>query len=315
MVIDQKESLVKPEISVIICTYRNPLLLRECLISVLEQDIPSTQFEVLVVDNNSQDTTQAVVDDLCKQHPNMHYLLEHSQGLSFARNKGIRESSGEIVVFTDDDAIVEKNWITNLTKCFKLSNDIWAVGGKTLPLWRTTRPEWITDDMLVSLSIRDYGEEPRYLEWPERIIGVNCAFRKYIFQKTGYFDEQLGRKGDTLYDQEDIEIQRIIHQLGKKIFYGPDAVAWHVITEHRTSIEYFNKRTDGHIRTCCIIDFKQNRVKFLKKAISHLGRFPFSALNWWKDKTSPKAQKEYLEHKGYIIQAVKLMTSFHVNND
>ncbi len=81
--------------------------------------------------------------------------------------------------------------------------------------------------------------EPRYLEWPERIIGVNCAFRKEIFQKTGFFDEQLGRKGDTLLDQEDIEIQRKIHQFGKKIFYAPDAIAWHVINENRTSYEYF----------------------------------------------------------------------------
>ena len=97
-----------------------------------------------------------------------------------------------------------------LAKSFRLSDDIWAVGGKTLPLWQTARPDWITDDMLVSLSLRDYGVEPRYLEWPERIIGVNCAFRKDIFQKTGFFDEQLGRKGDTLFDQEDIEIQRKI---------------------------------------------------------------------------------------------------------
>ncbi len=94
MVLDLNKSIVKPEVSVIICTYRNPSLLRECLLSVLEQDLPPSQFEVLVVDNNSQDTTQAVVDDLGKQHKNIRYILELSQGLSYARNKGICESRG-----------------------------------------------------------------------------------------------------------------------------------------------------------------------------------------------------------------------------
>ena len=161
--------------------------------------------------------------------------------------------------------------------------------------------------MLVSLSLRDYGVEPRYLEWPERIIGVNCAFRKEIFQKTGFFDEQLGRKGDTLLDQEDIEIQRKIHQFGKKIFYAPDAIVWHVINENRTSYEYFNKRTEGHVRTNCIIDFNQNRMMFLRRSISHLRHYPFSAINFIKDKNNQKIKKEYLEHKGYLTQAIKLL--------
>ena len=92
MVLDINELFVKPEVSVILCTYRNPSLSRECLLSVLEQDFQSTQFEVLVVDNNSQDNTQAVIEDLGKQHKNIRYILELSQGLSYARNKGICES-------------------------------------------------------------------------------------------------------------------------------------------------------------------------------------------------------------------------------
>ena len=87
---------------------------------------------------------------------------------------------GEILIFTDDDAIVERNWITNLAKSFRLSDDIWAVGGKTLPLWQTARPDWITDDMLVSLSLRDYGVEPRYLEWQEKsLVSIALSEKKY----------------------------------------------------------------------------------------------------------------------------------------
>ena len=69
-----------------------------------------------------------------KNNGKVQYAFEARQGLSYARNKGIGEARGEIVVFTDDDVIADKCWVSSLYKAFKdYSAD--CVGGKILPIW------------------------------------------------------------------------------------------------------------------------------------------------------------------------------------
>ena len=293
------------KVSVIVCTYKNPTLLQECLQSLVNQEFPAADYEILVIDNNSQDSTPKVVDDFSGDYPNIKYFFEANQGLSYARNRGIQEAKGEIVAFTDDDAIIEKQWVSSLYHAFSTSDDIWAVGGKTLPLWRTERPEWIDDILLISLSIREYGEQARDLVWPERLIGVNCSFRKEIFSEIGYFDPSLGRKGDVLFDQEDIEIQKSIFNRGKRIFYTPQAVVWHIITGERTTPQYFMKRTYGTFRTFSLLDSRQSKVVYLRQVLDHFFKLPGSYLYYRFDENNRKKQKEYIVHKAYTDQAIE----------
>jgi glucosyl-dolichyl phosphate glucuronosyltransferase len=300
-------STCKPKISAIICTYQNPQMLCECLQSLAVQSLNQDDFEILVIDNNSQDSTPDIVKEFSQQYSNIRYIFEPQQGLSYARNRGIQEAAGDIVAFTDDDAIVDVHWLEELIKPYGLSEDIWGVGGKTLPQWRTERPDWIKDNMLVSLSIRDYGDTARIIEWPDRLIGVNFSFRKNIFPFTGNFDVRLGRKKDILFDQEDIDIQKKIHTLGKNLYYAPGAVVWHIITENRTNPEYFLKRTYGHMRTSCIIDYNKSYKLFVKNLLYHLRKLPGNVYHLWRNKNDKKARQEYVVHKGYLVQAFLLL--------
>src|SRR5690348_14604262 len=108
-----------PKISLIICAYnraQNVAALLDCLL-LQETDCP---FEALVVDNNSNDDTKAVVESyLEKFQGRLRYFFEPRQGKPFALNLGIKESRGEILAFTDDDCLVEKDYIAQINKVFE----------------------------------------------------------------------------------------------------------------------------------------------------------------------------------------------------
>src|SRR5271163_1575532 len=105
------------KITVILCTYNRAHSISMALESVLASVLPpDVEWEVLVVDNNSKDQTRAVANEFCIRHPGrVRYLFEEHQGLSNARNAGIREARGEIIAFTDDDVTVDSTWLQNLT--------------------------------------------------------------------------------------------------------------------------------------------------------------------------------------------------------
>ena len=116
-------------ITVILCTYNRCATLSRALASVAASELPQVaKWEVIVVDNNSTDGTRAVVEEFCRQHPGrFRYLFESRQGLSQARNAGIREARGDILAFMDDDVTVEPTWLWNLTA--NLCDGEWAGAG------------------------------------------------------------------------------------------------------------------------------------------------------------------------------------------
>ena len=96
-------------LSVIICTYNREKYIRPLLESLAANDLSVTEYEILLVDNNCTDNTRAVFETFAHEHADMtlRYVVETEQGLSAARNKGIREANGDILVYVDDDALVD----------------------------------------------------------------------------------------------------------------------------------------------------------------------------------------------------------------
>ena len=133
------------DISVIICTYNRSQILGKTVESVAAQELPpSLNWEILVVDNNSTDETRQVAESLRSRYPErIRYLFEPRQGLSNARNTGIRESRGEIVAFMDDDETADGAWLQRLTA--NLHTSEWAgAGGRVVPPPGFSRPHWLS---------------------------------------------------------------------------------------------------------------------------------------------------------------------------
>jgi glycosyltransferase involved in cell wall biosynthesis len=246
-------------ISAIICTYRNPGFLEGAIRSLLNQTLPADQYEIIVVDNNSRDETPDIVRQLAAEAaPAIHYILETRQGLSHARNTGIEAAQGEIVAFIDDDAEAEADWLSALLDAYDGNPDVWAAGGKILPIWHTAeRPAWFTDEFLGWLSLLDWGDESRALVWPERILGTNCSFRKSIFPTVGYFDPKLGRKGKALLGHEDTELQQRIPLNNKIVYYAANAIVYHHVPPQRLTEDYFFQRQSGAARSQMALLIKQ----------------------------------------------------------
>ena len=135
------------KISLILCTYNRCQSLAKTLDSVAASTLPEwVEWEVLVMDNNSHDQTREVVEDFCCRYPGrFRYLFECQQGKSYALNAGIRDARGDVLAFTDDDAIVEPEWLWNLTSA--LHSGEWSgAGGRIVPVWPRPIPSWLSTD-------------------------------------------------------------------------------------------------------------------------------------------------------------------------
>lgn len=277
-------AVTKTEISVVICTYNRHALLKETLTSLVRQEVKNIKHEVIVVDNNSTDRTKEVVEDFQRRQPHVfRYAFEPKQGLSHARNRGVAEARGEVIAFTDDDVIVDKNWLQNIWQHFQNDPSLACLGGKILPRWETSPPRWLTTELWGPLALLDRGNEVLVLN-DVRIWGANFAVRATMFEKYGGFDPRWGRVRGKLYGGEETRFLEQLLGTGEKIIYAPDVVAWHFIPRERMTKRYFRRWLFNYgeleaIQTRClshrnIMGIPFYRFRFLLKNVGHLLRHP-----------------------------------------
>ena len=232
-------------LSVVICTFDRSESLAKTLGSLSQQLLPeSVAWEVLVVDNNSRDQTREVAEEFCRQWPGrFRYVFEPRQGKSYALNRGIGESHGDIVAFTDDDVTVEPRWLSELTA--DLYSGEWAgAGGRTLPEHGFVPPRWLATERryaLAPLAIFDLGSEPGELK--EAPFGNNMAFRKTVLEKYSGFRTDLGPCAGSSRPQksEDSEFGTRLLLGGERFRYEPSAVVYHSVPRSRIEMQYFLK--------------------------------------------------------------------------
>ncbi len=235
-------------ISVIICTFNRCRDLSKALASLGASTLPPMiEWEVLVVDNNSNDETRAVVEDFCRQHPGRYrYIFEPHPGKSFALNTGVREAHGDVLAFTDDDVTVDPTWVQNLTAC--VNDGEWAgAGGRTVLSHPFSPPRWLTlagpDNLAYVLApLFDGGLQP--FELREAPYGANMAFRKEMFEKYGLFRTDLGPSPNPEVPRpsEDTEFGRRLMAAGERLCYEPSALVYHPIPEDRVQKSFFLAR-------------------------------------------------------------------------
>jgi len=251
------------QISVILCTYNRCRSLARALHSLAQSILPETiEWEVLVVDNNSNDNTEAVVEEFCHRYPGrFRYVFEPQQGKSYALNTGVRGARGDILAFTDDDVIVEEMWLQNLSSV--LHDRSWAgAAGPVLPERGFVPPAWLALDGPSNLigalcAPWNAGDVPCELKEPPH--GGNMAFHKNMFDRHGLFRTDLGPFPGAKIGFEDIEFGRRLMAGGERLYYVPSATVYHEINEARVRKEYFLRwwydfgrgsvRGAGHILT------------------------------------------------------------------
>jgi len=299
--------------SVIICTYNRAELLKESIQSVLEQDFQLGQFELVVVDNNSTDETEKIVKAVASSSmARIRYLFEGRQGLSFARNAGIKGANGEIIVFIDDDVEAEKTWLREMVSVFN-NPDVVCAGGPVLPLWPSEKPDWLKGRFLDYLSVNEFKYARQYGEFKEENsypIGANMAFRKTIFETIGMFPTNLGRVGYSLLSNNELLPFIKIRAINKCIPFVPNAVIHHKIAPERLKKPWFYHRVYWQGRSDAILDMNM-KANVYDRLRQHASAMMRRKMENKEDDFEDKCLNRLV--KGYLHQLV-LSQDEHIEN-
>lgn len=240
-------------ITAAICTYNRASVLPGAIESLLQQRLSPTDYEILIVDNGSTDGTPAVIQHYQATNANLRSCVAPVLGLSHARNLAVQQARGEIIAFLDDDAVAAPQWLAALLAAYDAFPNAYLVGGKILPQWQATRPAWLTDQLLPSLSVVDFGEQVRTLQEPQFLWGANFSLHRGRSGQSLAFRTDLGRCGANLIGEEEVAFQQQIRTLGGTVVYTPAAVVYHLIPATRLRRRYFVARAYGNGRTRALV--------------------------------------------------------------
>ncbi len=243
------------DVSVVVSTYNRADVLPQALASLLQQEPPGLRYEIVVVDNNSTDSTRAVVESfIARGCPNLRYLFEPRQGVAYGRNTGILTSKTPIIAFTDDDVTVAPDWVITLKRTLDEHPEIDCVGGRVLPRWNRAMPSWLTREHWGPLALLDYGDSPFYVTASKRLclLTANAAFRRTVFSRIGLFAphvQAVKREVAT----EDHELLLRLWRSGGQGLYAPPLIVTSDIASDRFTKAYHRRWHQRHGRFTAIM--------------------------------------------------------------
>lgn len=235
----------KLSVSIVICTYNRPKLLKPTLESVIKLDFDPERFEIIVVDNGNDVQTKHAYEEIRQRSEcRLVYTKEEKTGLSYARNKGITLAKGIIVAFLDDDEIIPASWLTELMRPYNNDDHIACVGGKIIPVFPDNQyPSWYSKDIQGFFGGVDHGENIHEVDFSEEYIGGgNMSFKRSVIVDSGMFNVHLGIIGTSSYSGEENELAQRIQNKGFKVLYTPLAITYHMIEQERISKPFLRKR-------------------------------------------------------------------------
>ncbi|HSE39791.1 MAG TPA: glycosyltransferase [Acidobacteriota bacterium] len=238
----QRSDLEK--ISVIICTHNGAAKLKKTLTSRLNQTLIRDLYEIIIVDNGSTDDTRDYIDSLSKErvHP-IKYIFEGELGLHFARHAGARAAEGEWLLFTDDDASADAEWLSNYWNAIQKHPAMKAAGGPARPRWDLTPDEWLKrvvgdSSFFPALALMELFSDFRLT--PDGLFfGVNLAIKKdVLFSLGGFNPDAFGAV--WLGDGESGLLRKLLEK-GMHVGYVSDAIVYHHIPPERLTVKYLKQ--------------------------------------------------------------------------
>ncbi len=237
-------------LSVILPTRNRAERLELALRSLATQSLPASNFEIIVVDNGSRDTTRAVVAEAEKTAGSIRYIYDVSPGLHVGRHHGVRKAKGDILVFIDDDIEAFPTLLSSIKATFE-NHNVALVGGKCLPKYEAPVPEWLSamwapnsrgERTIGYLSLIDLGDMPRPVD-PLLIFGCNFSIRRSLLVEAGGFHpDGLPEKLIRFRGDGETYVSRYLAAKGYTAFYHPNASVYHHVPQNRMTIEYFRQR-------------------------------------------------------------------------
>ncbi len=278
-------------ITIIICTYNRGSILNVILDSLYAQIGNMDSFEIIVIDNNSNDNTESIVKDYQIVEPRIKYVLERSQGLSFARNRGVIEAKNDWLFFLDDDAKLlpdSLSHIIEMTKEYDLCTGIWKAWYKSPP------PKWLphsTGNYILkgTNEIRDIGED--------YVSGGVMLINKHRLQEIGGFPTHLGMTGDKVAYGEETYVEEEFKKRGWKVGINPNIVIDHLVGEHKYNLDWHLEAAEAKGRDMQLIRKSNSKMS------AWLGLIKSVLFDWIKPLVKLIVRSEYYR-QNFIIDYI-----------
>lgn len=243
--------------TVVICTFNRALFLEKAIRSLLRQTISKSEFMLIVVDNNSSDLTRQVVESFSDNDLEIKYVFESRQGISFARNRGAKESKTDYFLYLDDDAEAASDWLESFDLFQRENKDKFScIAGHVSLNWAGgCKPSWYPEQYEPLLSGFDLGNVPRQMTKKNYLLTVNVALNRNDFWAIGGFREDLGRIGTSLISGEDVDLLHRFLDTGFRAIYLPEMKVTHMVTKERQTKSWLRKRLFWDGATQPYLDF------------------------------------------------------------
>lgn len=246
------------KVSIIIPTQNRCGLLAEAIDSLVNQSLDKTEYEILIVDNCSTDSTKSVVERFAEETDGLvTYLYEERPGSHFARNGAVKHAKGEYLYFTDDDILAEKDMLKNLIAIFDTDERIATATGPVRPRWLAIPPDWVLyhcNNYLLSLN-----ELPNSFFMSECDPGVySChqLIKKSVFIEAGGYNPDIVN-GEWVGDNE-TGLNIKIRKLGYLFAYTGNALIYHQIPASRMTQAYLNRRLANQGNSDSFTDYREH---------------------------------------------------------
>jgi len=237
----------KLNISICICTFKRPDLLKKLLFHLLGQkDDELYYFNIIVVDNDfNMSAKQTVEAFISTSKLRTRYFCEPRKNIALARNKAIQNADGELVVFIDDDEIPSAAWLTTMVRCF-LDRHCDGVLGPVIPKFVATPPNWILRSNIFDRPDPQTGS----IISPKDMRTGNVLLKRNIFKgDQNPFKPELGITGG-----EDVEFFERMTKGGHKFIWCHEAAAFELIAKERLAIDYHLRRAINRGKARALID-------------------------------------------------------------
>ena len=235
--IQREESM---RVTIAICTWNRSADLDKTLNEFPSLVIPEgIEWEILVVNNNCTDNTDEIIARHSTHLP-IRRCFEPTPGHSSARNCAMAHATGDLIIWTDDDVLVDPKWVSEYVAAAQAWPEAQFFGGIIEPHFAEPPPTWIKRNIEIlngPFAIRDFGDEVRPLAPDEFIFGANMGFRRDTLLATR-FDTSLGRVGNQLISGDDMAMVQKFRDRGLQgIWIGTSRVQ-HMIPLSRMQVAY-----------------------------------------------------------------------------
>lgn len=303
-------------ITVVMATYNGSDTISEVLEGYTKLVSPAGGHELVIVDNGSTDGTDAIIHGFENQL-DMRYLSEPRRGKNIALNAALAQVDGDLVVFTDDDAIPDSDWLVNLAHCADRHSDVSIFGGRILPRWPEPPPEWIIEHVPLGAA---YALTPDHLSEgpvsPGLVWGPNMAVRREIFGAGFRFDEAIGPKGSGDYlSGGEVDLTWRLAREGHKCWHCKGAVVQHIIGRNQFDATWLLRRAYRFGRDICNQERKAGKTAdvpklfgvprwMIRKSIERYLRYKMDVAAGYRYRNFSGAWEAYYL-SGYISQAIR----------